>query len=201
MSALAVSGQAGGAHADQLISSDRGVVAGRAEPTPRASSTASSPATSTGSTPGGARFGALLTPQGKILFDFIVFEAPRRPAAATVSTCLKPFAPDLAKRLGFYKLRAKVTVEDLSDSARRASRAGATRRGRTSDGRARRATDPRLAGARLARRSSRPSERRRHALAATGTRPPTPTTPTASRSACRRAARTSSSATPSRTRR
>jgi tRNA-modifying protein YgfZ len=64
---------------------------------------------------GRPRFGALLSPQGKILFDFIVF------AAADGSyhlDCAGAQAADLAKRLGFYKLRAKVSVEDLSSGAR-----------------------------------------------------------------------------------
>jgi tRNA-modifying protein YgfZ len=63
--------------------------------------------------PGRARFGALLTPQGKILFDFIVHEASEE--GGYHLDVLKPFAPDLAKRLGFYKLRAKVTVADASE--------------------------------------------------------------------------------------
>jgi folate-binding protein YgfZ len=62
-----------------------------------------------------ARFGALLTPQGKILFDFIVFEAPQEIEGGYYLDVLKVHAPDLAKRLGFYKLRAKVAVEDLSE--------------------------------------------------------------------------------------
>lgn len=63
-----------------------------------------------------ARFGALLTPQGKILFDFIVFQAPDEIGGGYYLDVLKVFAPDLAKRLGFYKLRAKVAVEDLSET-------------------------------------------------------------------------------------
>jgi folate-binding protein YgfZ len=63
-----------------------------------------------------ARLGALLTPQGKILFDFIVFQAPEEIGGGYYLDVLKVFAPDLAKRLGFYKLRAKLTVEDLSDA-------------------------------------------------------------------------------------
>src|SRR3990170_193427 len=55
-----------------------------------------------------ARFGALLTPQGKILFDFIVFQAPEEIGGGYYLDALKVFAADLAKRLGFYKLRAKV---------------------------------------------------------------------------------------------
>jgi folate-binding protein YgfZ len=66
--------------------------------------------------PEAARFGALLTPQGKILFDFLVFQAPQEIGGAYYLDVLKVYAPDLAKRLGFYKLRAKVAVEDLSES-------------------------------------------------------------------------------------
>ena len=61
------------------------------------------------------RLGALLTPQGKILFDFIVFEAPEDAGGGFYLDVAAPYAADLAKRLGFYKLRAKVTVDDLSD--------------------------------------------------------------------------------------
>ena len=67
-------------------------------------------------TPQRARLGALLTPQGKILFDFIVFEAPPEIGGGYFLDVMKVFAPDLAKRLGFYKLRAKVAVEDKSDT-------------------------------------------------------------------------------------
>ncbi|NIX76773.1 YgfZ/GcvT domain-containing protein [Microvirga terricola] len=62
-----------------------------------------------------ARLGALLTPQGKILFDFIVFEAPAEIGGGYYLDVLKGYAADLAKRLTFYKLRAKVAIEDLSD--------------------------------------------------------------------------------------
>jgi folate-binding protein YgfZ len=64
--------------------------------------------------PGAARLGALLTPQGKILFDFLVFFTPE-PDGGYWLDVAKPQAADLAKRLGFYKLRAKVVVEDWSD--------------------------------------------------------------------------------------
>lgn len=59
-----------------------------------------------------AQFGALLTPQGKILFDFLVFGD----GDALLLDTLKSHAGDLAKRLIFYKLRAKVEIADLSDS-------------------------------------------------------------------------------------
>jgi folate-binding protein YgfZ len=67
-------------------------------------------------TPEKPRFGALLTPQGKLLFDFIVFAAPQDAGGGFYLDCLKFMAPDLTKRLGFYKLRAKVAVEDLSEN-------------------------------------------------------------------------------------
>jgi len=64
--------------------------------------------------PGAPRFGALLTPQGKILFDFIAFEAPQEAGRGYYLDVLKVYAPDLVKRLNFYKLRARVAVEDAS---------------------------------------------------------------------------------------
>ena len=61
---------------------------------------------------GEARFAALLTPQGKILADMI---AVRRIDGFWLDVP-KALAADLAKRLGFYKLRAKVAIADVSDS-------------------------------------------------------------------------------------
>ena len=58
-----------------------------------------------------ARYAALLTPQGKILFDFLVVSLP---AGAFALDCDAGQAADLAKRLGFYKLRANVTISDDS---------------------------------------------------------------------------------------
>ena len=57
-----------------------------------------------------AGFGALLTPQGKILFDFSIFERDE----TFLLDCPLDMATALAKRLSFYKLRAKVVVEDVS---------------------------------------------------------------------------------------
>ncbi len=62
-----------------------------------------------------ARLGALLTPQGKILFDFVVFAMPEEAGGGYALDVLKAYAPDLARRLGFYKLRAKVQIEDRSN--------------------------------------------------------------------------------------
>ena len=62
--------------------------------------------------PGLARFGALLTPQGKIIVDFLVTQTLD---GALLIDCPRAQAGPLATKLGFYKLRAKVVVENLSD--------------------------------------------------------------------------------------
>ena len=66
--------------------------------------------------PGLGRFGALLTPQGKITTDFLITEAPSGHGGGFLIDCPLVLAQGLADKLGFYKLRAKVTVENLSDS-------------------------------------------------------------------------------------
>ncbi|MEM9617714.1 MAG: folate-binding protein [Pseudomonadota bacterium] len=58
-------------------------------------------------TPEDALFTTLLTPQGKVLFDFFVVET----GDAYLIDCDRETAPTLAKRLTLYKLRAKVTIE------------------------------------------------------------------------------------------
>lgn len=65
--------------------------------------------------PGLGRFGALLTPQGKIVVDFLITEAPSGHGGGFLIDCPRALAPGLATKLGFYKLRAKVAVENLSD--------------------------------------------------------------------------------------
>jgi hypothetical protein len=52
---------------------------------------------------GRAVYAALLAPQGKILFDFIVFRDGER----FLLDVARPLVPDLVKRLGMYRLRAK----------------------------------------------------------------------------------------------
>jgi tRNA-modifying protein YgfZ len=66
--------------------------------------------------PGLGRFGALLTPQGKITVDFLITEAPAGHGGGFLIDCPRALAQGLADKLGFYKLRAKVVVENLSDS-------------------------------------------------------------------------------------
>ena len=64
--------------------------------------------------PGCARFAALLTPQGKIVVDCIVIEAPAGDGGGFFVECPRALAMAFATKLNFYKLRAKVAVEDLS---------------------------------------------------------------------------------------
>jgi tRNA-modifying protein YgfZ len=64
--------------------------------------------------PGEARYGALLTPQGKILFDMIVVRTPDGDDPSYLIDCAAAQAADLARRLGFYRLRAKVAIADVS---------------------------------------------------------------------------------------
>ena len=65
--------------------------------------------------PGAARYGALLTPQGKIIVDFIVAEAPAADGGGFFLDVPKALAPALVSKLNFYKLRAQVICEDLSE--------------------------------------------------------------------------------------
>jgi folate-binding protein YgfZ len=55
---------------------------------------------------GGATYTALLTPQGKILFDFFVLKT----AGGYLLDCAASQLEELMKRLMFYRLRAKVTI-------------------------------------------------------------------------------------------
>jgi folate-binding protein YgfZ len=60
---------------------------------------------------GEARYGALLTPQGKILFDFFVVKT----AEGYLLDCAASQLEELSKRLMFYRLRAKVTITERKD--------------------------------------------------------------------------------------
>src|SRR5258707_1066692 len=64
--------------------------------------------------PDSAVFAALLTPQGKIIMDMIVVEAPAQDGGGFFLDVPKALAKSCVDRLSFYKLRAKVIVEDLS---------------------------------------------------------------------------------------
>jgi folate-binding protein YgfZ len=60
--------------------------------------------------PGQARYAALLTPQGKIIADFLVVAAPGEESSFYVD-CPSDLAAELLQKLTFYRLRAKVTIE------------------------------------------------------------------------------------------
>jgi len=66
--------------------------------------------------PGQPRFAALLSPQGKILADFIVVEADPADGSGFFLDAPRVLARTLTDRLNFYKLRANVMVEDLSET-------------------------------------------------------------------------------------
>jgi folate-binding protein YgfZ len=61
-------------------------------------------------------FAALLTPQGKVIVDMIVAEADGEWGGDLFLDVPRALAPDLVKRLSLYKLRAQVTLEDLSQT-------------------------------------------------------------------------------------
>ena len=66
-----------------------------------------------GMAPAEMRYGALLTPQGKIIADMlIVHEGP-----AFLIDCDNSIAAGLLKRLNMFRLRAKVVIEDRADLA------------------------------------------------------------------------------------
>ena len=62
---------------------------------------------------GGACYGGLLTPQGKILFDMFVKDT----AEALLIDCAASQKAELLKRLAMYKLRAKVMIAEANDLA------------------------------------------------------------------------------------
>jgi tRNA-modifying protein YgfZ len=66
-------------------------------------------------TPASPCFAALLTPQGKIIVDFIIAEAPAEDGGGFFLDCPRALALTLVEKLNFYKLRAKVICEDLSE--------------------------------------------------------------------------------------
>ncbi len=63
--------------------------------------------------PGAMRHGALLTPQGKLLFDFFI----TRSGDGFLLDTPKASAADFLKRLTFYRLRAKVDLDLRDDHA------------------------------------------------------------------------------------
>lgn len=79
-------------------------------------------------------YAALLTPQGKILFDFLIVDDG---TGTILIDCWAPAREALLKRLSLYRLRAKVEIEPRDDLAAFASWDGSPVPGTTFD-------DPRL---------------------------------------------------------
>src|SRR5262249_8551631 len=65
--------------------------------------------------PGAPRFAALLTPQGKIIADFLLVEADAATGGGFLLDCALAIAGTLLGRLNLYKLRAKLAIADRSD--------------------------------------------------------------------------------------
>jgi tRNA-modifying protein YgfZ len=63
--------------------------------------------------PGNPRYAAILTPQGKILFDFLIGEGD----GVLLLDCMAAARDALTKRLSLYRLRAKVEIAARDDLA------------------------------------------------------------------------------------
>lgn len=63
-----------------------------------------------------AGFAALLSPQGKILFDFLIAQAIPEDGGGYYLDCPRSLVPDLIERLMLYRLRSQVVIDDLSDA-------------------------------------------------------------------------------------
>ncbi len=61
--------------------------------------------------PGDAAYAALLSPQGKMLFEFFVLND----GTGFFLDCAGSQKADLLKRLGFYRLRAKIAISEAGD--------------------------------------------------------------------------------------
>lgn len=62
-----------------------------------------------------AGYGALLSPQGKIIADFLIAEAQEADGGGFFLDCLVTRSDMLVKRLRLYKLKAQVSIDDLSE--------------------------------------------------------------------------------------
>lgn len=65
---------------------------------------------------GEARYAALLSSQGKLLFDFFVVPLADGAEAGCLLDCARAQIPDLVRKLTLHKLRTPVTIEDMSAS-------------------------------------------------------------------------------------
>ena len=96
--------------------------------------------------PGEARYAALLTPQGKIIVDFLVTEAATEKDGGLFLDCPGALAADLVKRLSLYRLRAKIALADASDPFRVTVAWGVGAQAWQPDGAVAAFSDPRKAG-------------------------------------------------------
>lgn len=64
-----------------------------------------------------AGYGGLLTPQGKIITDFFMIEVDAEEGGGFLIDAPTAMGPDLIRRLGLYRLRAKIVIEDLNETA------------------------------------------------------------------------------------
>ncbi len=64
---------------------------------------------------GEGRYAGLLTPQGKLLFDFFIVPLPEEIGAGYFIDCASEQTADLVKRLNLHKMRAKIAIRDQSD--------------------------------------------------------------------------------------
>lgn len=64
-----------------------------------------------------AGYGALLTPQGKIISDFFIVAIPEDEGGGFLLDAPLLQVPDLMKRLKLYKLRSKIGLDDLSEAS------------------------------------------------------------------------------------
>lgn len=60
------------------------------------------------------QWGALLTPQGKAMFDFILWDDPAATGGGVLIDCEAQRAEALARRLGMYRLRRAITIEPMA---------------------------------------------------------------------------------------
>jgi tRNA-modifying protein YgfZ len=65
---------------------------------------------------GEGRYSGLLTAQGKLIFDFFVVPLPEGPEAGYLFDCVREQTGDLIKRLNLHKMRAKIAIEDQSET-------------------------------------------------------------------------------------
>ncbi len=67
-------------------------------------------------TEGTAAYGALLTPQGKLISDFLIALIPEDRGGGLLIDCPKALVETVMAALTRYRLRTKVTIENLSET-------------------------------------------------------------------------------------